>query len=159
MRLNPSTTKTPRPTTAEGTTMTKSTPDKRWINFPIMLLSDTITDPERGMRTIPAYVLKSYADHCRRDPEAQSVFGYQSGGLGAGDPRKALKAAVGASRARSGHLRTQTLWHHAVATSTPLYPLTKRPPSLEAVRRGTGRDHDATWPDERSDLCRVPDYG
>lgn len=45
----------------------KIDPDKRFINFPIFMLSETYTDPQEGMRNILYLALVEYSRHCRRD--------------------------------------------------------------------------------------------
>lgn len=55
----------------------RSEADKRFINFPLFLLSDTHTAPKRGLTLITSMAFVEYAQHCRRDYTAallQAVY-------------------------------------------------------------------------------------
>lgn len=45
----------------------KTDPDKRFINFPIVMLAETYDDPQKGMKKIIHLAFVEYSKHCRRD--------------------------------------------------------------------------------------------
>lgn len=46
--------------------MTNTKTDKRFLNFPLSMLSRTITDPKDGLNKILDYAIVDYSRHCRR---------------------------------------------------------------------------------------------
>jgi hypothetical protein len=46
--------------------------DRRFVNFPLCLLSETITEPGAAMNVVMNYAISSHADHCR-EPLANAL--------------------------------------------------------------------------------------
>lgn len=42
----------------------------RFLNFPIVMLAETIADPKRGLNAIACFAFEGYAKHCERDFES-----------------------------------------------------------------------------------------
>jgi len=47
--------------------------DKKFLNFPLCLLAQTITDPRQGMNAISNTSISTFARHCRRAWQASLV--------------------------------------------------------------------------------------
>lgn len=68
----------------------------RFLNFPIVMLAETIADPKRGLNAIACFAFEGYAKHCGRDfPAAFAQVAYLARSKGA-----AMPAAVKALLAR-----------------------------------------------------------
>jgi hypothetical protein len=49
----------------------------RFLNFPIVMLAETIADPKRGLNAIACFAFAGYAKHCGRDfPAAFAQVAY-----------------------------------------------------------------------------------
>jgi hypothetical protein len=53
--------------------MKSTTPDKRFLNFPLIMLTKTITEPEKGLHEIICYAIGNYAEKCRPDDPAEAL--------------------------------------------------------------------------------------